>query len=362
MKAKILKSENDYEAALAHVETLMDAEPGSAEEAELELFTMLIEQYEDLHYPIDLPDPIEAIKFRMEQQGLTRKDMYQYLGSQSKVSEVLNNKRPLSLSMIRALNKGLDIPLEVLIQQSTEKENKELHKDEWNEFFADIYLNCLRQFKGSEEKKLFNWYKNTDKTVINRDLPPFDHRRLNKLFFQKLTDLTIYTKGPQMARELLNNIGIHLIINRPKLDTDLDGFSFYSTTGHPIIGLTLRNNRLDNFWFFLFYQLAHIYLNPESKTTMFLDSLECILDDFVKPEEDKVSNLLRELLIPSNIWETKVLTCVKAKDKSCLDEFIKTQHIGPELISCRMVLEGEDDIYSRLFTPKKVSEELEIVD
>lgn len=96
---------------------LMEAEPGSPEEDKLEVFALLIEAYEQEHYPIDLPDPVEAIKFRMEQQGLSQKDMVAYLGSQIRVSEVLNRKRPLSLSMIRALHEGLGIPAEVLLQE-----------------------------------------------------------------------------------------------------------------------------------------------------------------------------------------------------------------------------------------------------
>ena len=118
MNASIIKTETAYQAALERVDELMDAQPGSAEFEELELLSLLIENYEDEHYPIDFPDPVEAIKFRMEQQGLTAKDMIPYLGSQSKVSEVLNYKRSLSLAMIRALNKGLDIPLEVLVRRS----------------------------------------------------------------------------------------------------------------------------------------------------------------------------------------------------------------------------------------------------
>lgn len=118
MKARIIKTEYDYEAALKRVEALMDALPGSAEFEELELLTLVIEKYEDEQYPIDFPDPVEAIKFRMEQAGLDRKDMIQYLGSQSKVSEVLNHKRPLSLAMIRALSQGLGIPAEVLVQRA----------------------------------------------------------------------------------------------------------------------------------------------------------------------------------------------------------------------------------------------------
>ena len=116
MDIKILKTEDEYEAALESIDALMDAAPGSPEEEELELLAILVEKYEQERYPIELPDPVEAIKFRMEQEGLTRRDMIKYLGSQSKVSEVLNYKRPLSLAMIRALTDGLNIPAEVLIQ------------------------------------------------------------------------------------------------------------------------------------------------------------------------------------------------------------------------------------------------------
>jgi HTH-type transcriptional regulator/antitoxin HigA len=116
MDMKIIKTEAEYDAALERIDAVMNAAPGSAEEEELELLAILVEKYEQERYPIELPDPVEAIKFRMEQEGLTRKDMIKYLGSQSKVSEVLNYKRPLSLAMIRALTEGLNIPAEVLIQ------------------------------------------------------------------------------------------------------------------------------------------------------------------------------------------------------------------------------------------------------
>ncbi len=116
MKPKVIKTRADYQAALAHLETLMNAQPGTPQEEELELFAVLLDNYERDHFPIGLPDPVEAIKFRMEQQGLTRKDLEPFIGSQSKVSEVLNRKRPLSVAMIRALHIGLGIPSEVLLQ------------------------------------------------------------------------------------------------------------------------------------------------------------------------------------------------------------------------------------------------------
>ena len=128
MEAKVIKNEVDYQSALAHVAELMDAAPGSREEEELELFSLLVEQYELEHYPVPLPDPVEAILFRMEQEGLTRKDLATYMGSPSRVSEVLNRKRPLSLAMIRALNAGLGIAAEVLLQDPREHTTAALNR------------------------------------------------------------------------------------------------------------------------------------------------------------------------------------------------------------------------------------------
>lgn len=117
MKAKILKTEEEYETALEFVSQLMDAAPDTAEEEDLDLWSMLVEQYEAKHYPIDPPDPIEAIKFRMDQLGLQQKDLTRYIPAKSKVSEVLGRKRSLSLPMIRALHKHLGIPAEVLVRE-----------------------------------------------------------------------------------------------------------------------------------------------------------------------------------------------------------------------------------------------------
>jgi len=116
-QVKVIKNEAEHEQALAALTALMIAEPekGSPESEQLELLSILIDQYEAKHFPVDLPDPIDAIKFRMEQQGLRNKDLVLLIGSAGKVSEVLSRKRPLSLAMIRRLHKGLGIPAEILI-------------------------------------------------------------------------------------------------------------------------------------------------------------------------------------------------------------------------------------------------------
>ena len=115
MKAKLLKTESDYAAALARVETLMDAEPNTPQGDELEVLSLLVHDYEEKVFPIDKPDPVAAIRFRMAQQGLTDKDLVPFLGSRSRVSEVLSGRRSLSLKMIRALVYGLRIPADVLL-------------------------------------------------------------------------------------------------------------------------------------------------------------------------------------------------------------------------------------------------------
>jgi len=116
MKPKVLKTDREHRAALAYIERLMDQPRPN--EAELELWSLLVEKYEEEHFSIPAPDPVEAIRFRMEQGGLALADLQPYLQSKSKVSEVMNRKRPLSLAMIRALHRGLKIPDEVLVQET----------------------------------------------------------------------------------------------------------------------------------------------------------------------------------------------------------------------------------------------------
>lgn len=115
MDIQPIRTENDYEQALADIEQLWGAEQGTEAGDKLDVLLVLIEDYENRHYPIDPPDPIEAIKFRMEQMGLTRKDLEPYLGGRGRVSEILNRRRSLSLNMIRRLHTGLSIPLDSLI-------------------------------------------------------------------------------------------------------------------------------------------------------------------------------------------------------------------------------------------------------
>jgi HTH-type transcriptional regulator / antitoxin HigA len=115
---KPIRTEADYEAALSEVERLWGARSGTPEGDRLDVLAILVDAYETEHHPMDPPDPIEAIKFRMEQQGLSRKDLKGILGNRTRVAEVLNRRRGLSINMIRRLHAELGISAEVLIRSA----------------------------------------------------------------------------------------------------------------------------------------------------------------------------------------------------------------------------------------------------
>jgi len=116
MNIKPIKTKKDYQNALSRLEVIFDAKPGTREGDELEILGILIEKYENDHFPIEMPDPIEAIKFRMEQLGYNQNDLAKIVGLKSRASEILNKKRKLTLEMIRQLHAGLNIPIHVLVQ------------------------------------------------------------------------------------------------------------------------------------------------------------------------------------------------------------------------------------------------------
>ena len=118
MEIKPIKNDRDYRKALKEIEQLMDARRNTPEGDRLDVLVTLVEAWEEKHWPIDLPDPVEAILFAMEQRGLSRRDLERFIGSRARVAEVLNHKRPLTLPMIRRLHQGLGIPAEVLINES----------------------------------------------------------------------------------------------------------------------------------------------------------------------------------------------------------------------------------------------------
>jgi HTH-type transcriptional regulator/antitoxin HigA len=378
MEPKVLKTEVDYEAALAHVETLMDAEPGSPEEEELEVFALLIETYEKAHHPIELPDPIEAIKFRMEQQGLIQKDLAPYLGSQSRVSEVLNRKRPLSLSMIRALHEGLGIPAEVLLQEPGE-EIPEQHYNRQDYPFTEMVRRCyfssftgsLTQAKLRAERLLVDFFsvfegempqpvfcKRTDRTpdvnalvawqaralwlAKQEDLPDYNPAALEEGALRDLVQQSYFSTGPQNAREILNRWGIHMIILRHLDQTYLDGASFVAPWGNPVVGLTLRHDRLDNFWFTLLHELAHVRLHLDENDVAFFDDTQYVQAEPDDPKEQHAHDFAQRMLIPEDVWEQERAVLLTYPPERAVEAVAEKLRISPAIVAGRIRWESHD--------------------
>lgn len=372
MKIKVIKTEEEYQEALEHLESLLDAAPGSPEEEALDLISLLIERYEEEYYPIDLPDPIEAIKFRMEQQGLTPKDMGMYLGSQSKVSEVLNNKRPLSLSMIRSLNEGLGIPAEVLLQKPGE-EIKDRQYDisdyPFNElvkrdYFPDITGNLQRAKDQFEElltslMAVFNndlpeqvychysdkelnthaltaWQAKAIQISLTEELPSYSKKVVTKTFLREIVKLSYLSNGPQLAKEYLNKKGIHFITLKHLPKTYLDGACFLTPDGAPLIGMTLRHDRLDNFWYTLMHELAHLFLHINQSNIAFFDDTIPSGDKEDTSYEQEANDLAQEILIPPKEWENIVDELKKAEEKQVIESYSNKLNISPAIIAGRI--------------------------
>lgn len=128
LKLKSIRTEKEYEAALARINEIFHAEAGTPEGEELDELADLVESYQDKHYPIGLPDPISAIEFRMDQANLSQRDLIPYIGSSAMVAEVLSGKREITLSMARALHEHLGIPADALLQRSGAELNSQLTK------------------------------------------------------------------------------------------------------------------------------------------------------------------------------------------------------------------------------------------
>ena len=340
--AKVIKTDADYEAALAEIDRLLDDEiaAGTPEADELELLTLLVREYESSHYPIGIPDPIEAIKFRMEQQNLSQRDLVPFIGSRSKVSEVLSGRRPLTLSMMRALHSGLGIPAKVLLQgrEAADLEESPIQWDKfplremvargWIEEKVEDYRSqaedVLRRFFGQlgssqaaaalyrqshkvrsardmDEYALTAWTARA-MVLARRNAPKAEYKEgsVDLGFLRELARLSYFDEGPRLARELLGKYGIAFVVEPHLPRTYLDGAAIIAKGERPIVALTLRYDRVDNFWFCLMHELAHVALHLGGDTTQFFDDLD--VDSQGDRREKEADQLAGEALIPEEDW------------------------------------------------------------
>ncbi|MCJ7484336.1 MAG: ImmA/IrrE family metallo-endopeptidase [Thermodesulfovibrionales bacterium] len=378
-KIKVIKTAEDYREALNLVEVLMNRnpEPDSEDGEKLNLIVTLIQDYESKLFPESLPDPIDAILFRMEQQNLKPVDLIPYIGSRSKVSEILTRKRTLTLSMIRSLESGLGIPAKVLLQEPDEFRNidniswdhfplKEMDKRGYfgnelskilniksamNNFFRPI--GSPAQMLGMLRKSNYRTVRPMDKHalvawstfVVNKAnkikiLNTYCHETTDLSFMQKIAKLSIKDNGPIFACDLLREHGIALIIEPHFPHTYLDGATILIDKNRPTIGLTIRFDRIDNFWFTLMHELAHIILHYNQNTSFFYDDLDNSDKNELEQEADR---LACEALIPESKWEDSPAKLIPSPIAA--ESLAKELGIHTAIVAGRMRREGGRYVY-----------------
>jgi HTH-type transcriptional regulator/antitoxin HigA len=339
MEPRIIKTEDQYRDYLAEVERLAteDPVPGTPEGDRLELLAKLVEDYEKERFKFDRPDPVDAIRFRMEEQGLRQKDLAPLLGGKNRVSEVLSHKRPLTLAMVRALSDQLRIPAELLIREPEPTAYGEdvseddvplplLVKSGWFDdeeatrlttsavvqrylkpLHGPLYLRRTITYGATPETnkaRLRAWVSRVREIAIKsrRERGTWRPDTLNEEFLTYIAKLSWAEKGPQLAREFLAEKGAALIILPALPQTKLDGAAMFDADGAPVIGMTIRHDRLDSFWFTLLHELVHVWKHlPEKDIAITDESVEDERDDDSK--EAEANRFARDAFIPRSIWK-----------------------------------------------------------
>ncbi len=337
---KTIKTEKDYREALKYIEALMatDPDPESEEGERLSILSTLIADYESNMFSTTLPDPVDAIKFRMEQLDFKPADLIPYIGSRGRVSEILSGKRTLTIEMIRNLEVGLGIPAKVLLKKPAENSPyegwsthlinemkrrgyfgrssiKNSNQVELIEsFFAPIcspvkLIGMLRQssYRASlktDRHALTAWSVAVLKEAKKIETPiKYKHGSITLEFMQELVKLSVREKSPILAQEYLKKYGIVLVIEPHFSKTYLDGATILFNKKNPVIGLTLRYDRLDNFWFTLMHELAHIALHYNQEFSLYYDEIEGVKGVMITDKEREADKLAEEALLPEAKWE-----------------------------------------------------------
>ena len=351
-----IRTEQDHEDALARIAELMDAlsppdgqidDETDTQRVELDVLADLVEQYEDRHYPMAFPSPVAAIEFQMDQMGLTQRDLIPFIGSRAKVSEVLSGKRPITMAMARALHQHLRIPADVLLQDPGAILPNARPDIDWTRFplpamakarwIADVprlkdraeeLVRGLIDRAGGPEFALAPLYRKNDSRRVNAKTDEYalnawcwrvigqargrnydteyQSGTVTPAFLRIVAQLSASDDGPQQARDFLAQHGIafEYVPHLPR--THLDGAALQMPGGRPVVGMTLRYDRIDNFWFTLLHELAHVGLHLDD-----CDGDPGFVDDHSlrgvqsggDAKELQADQLAQNALIPPEVWD-----------------------------------------------------------
>lgn len=383
LEPRIIKTEEQYRRFLSEVATLAaeDPDPESQAGARLELLAKLVEEYEKTRFPFEKPDPVDAILFRMEQQGLRQKDIADLLGGKNRASEVLARKRPLTLPMIRSLYERLGIPAGLLIGEpeafygpsegeidlaaiptqeilqrrwvSTTEDLKEWVRRALAPMGSPAYLKhtlTAGATASTNRTKIWLWLARVREVAESRTYLHGRYTRdsLNEEALGYLVKLSWMERGPQLAREFLEERGVAVVIEPHFKGSGLDGAAILSRNGAPIIALTARHNRLDNFWFTLLHECVHAWKHLDAS------GLRAIADlDIERPAsepgdiEKEANSIAAELLLPRGIWRRS--EAYRNPSAEAIQELASKHQISPAIIAGRLRFERKDyRAFSRL--------------
>ena len=370
IEPKIIKTEEQHKAYLAEVDRLASDDPaaGTPDGDRLELLAKLVEDYEKERFKFGRPDPVEAILFRMEEKGLRQKDLALALGGKNRVSEILARKRPLTLTMVRALSESLQIPADLLIRELEPAPYGEdpdadeislplLVKSGWFSdeeatllTTRDIVSRYLKPAHGPLYLKhtiTFGSTPETNKTNLRlwvgrvRELAKKTRQErgtwrpdtLNLEFLSYVARLSWAESGPRLAKEFLAEKGIALVLLPALPKTRLDGAAMLGDDGAPMVGLTIRHDRLDNFWFTLLHELVHAWKHiPDMKAAITDENVEDDRDDDDK--EIEANRLARDAFIPRAQWKRSGAFLRPSAES--VRELADKLHISPAVIAGRL--------------------------
>ena len=379
-----IKTEEDYRAALARIDALMEADLDTPEGQELDVLADLVELHESRHFPMELPNPIEAIRFRMEQQGLSNRDLIPYLGSSSRVSEVLSGKRQLTISTARALHTHLGIPGDSLLGASPLESPSPIAEIEWARFpiremvkrgwiakiqslkrkakevIEELMVRAHRQdpllaahFRKNDQNRvkaqvdtyaLSAWCLEVlARAAADSNPKPFQVGTVTPEFLAEVARFSPKEDGPRLATAFLRENGIRFVYLPHLPKTHLDGAALQLDEGTPVVGLTLRHDRIDNFWFCLLHELAHIgrHMDPDHGSEFVDDlTLRGAKGAEQSPLELEADEWASEALVPKSEWSRS-----RAREEPNTTTVLElAQRIGihPAIVAGRVRFERDD--------------------
>lgn len=326
MTVRPIRSNEDYQSALKRAAALF-GHGGHKERDELEVLQVIIERWERSQHSIEAATPAQAIKFRMAQTGLSQRDLMPYLGSKSRVSEILNGQRQPTVDQIRALHQHLGIPVTLLIGSyrhkpaagpsstsiAAEEKLRKLGVMKPKENLASF----LSRSKASAPAVAMLRKTRTERTNAKTDMAALEAWcaaalvRANKITIKKtkisdperaarhLAQLSILPDWQEQIVASLHHMGIILVILEHLPGTFLDGAAMCRRDGVPVIVLTLRHDRLDNFWFTLLHEFAHVVCHLTPDRQLILDDLDVASSETIEAEADSFA---RNALIPPALW------------------------------------------------------------